>query len=103
MSFPPISSLELPLLEEILAAGEWMKPADAARAIQRRFPELTSEDLALRDSRGQNLVWDNRVHWARLSLVQKGELFRGPRGRWRITAVGKKRLERTARTARPQS
>jgi hypothetical protein len=77
---------------ELEAAGGELRPtAILFREIAGYFPQVTDDDLTATNRTGIN-TWENRVHWARLRLVHKGEIDRSHYGVWRITDKGKERI-----------
>ncbi len=93
MTLPTYSQIELPLLKEIWKAGGEARPRDIYPLIRQHFPHITDQELQLKLPSGSGNLWTNRIQWARQSLVAKGELYREPRGIWRITERGKARAE----------
>lgn len=92
MAFPSRNELELPILIEMEAAGGELRPTPALfQELATYFPQLTEEDLRATNRTGIN-TWENRVHWARLKLVHKGEVDRARYGVWRITENGRERI-----------
>lgn len=91
MTLPMQKDIELPLLQEIEAAGGQIHPQDAYLRLQKYFPQITHEDLLKKTKSGQN-TWTNSVQFARQKLVEKSELYRSPYGVWRITDKGRERL-----------
>jgi restriction system protein len=92
MAIPSEKYIELPLLQEIQAAGGEAKPSDLYDRVAKHFPQLTSADQKASYQRSGLLIWANRVAWARQHLVNKGELDASVRGIWRITDKGRARL-----------
>lgn len=89
---PKQALVEVPLLQVLaeMPGGE-AKPGDIYPRLEKRFPELTKEDLAEQlDSGGGK--WTNRVQWVRQSLVSKGEMSSPSRGIWAITDRGRARI-----------
>jgi hypothetical protein len=92
MPFPSRNEIEIPILMEVEAAGGELRPTAALfKELATYFPQLTEEDLGATNRTGIN-TWENRVHWARLRLVHKGELDRSRYGVWRITEKGQQRI-----------
>lgn len=92
MAFPRRNEIELPVLIEIEAAGGEMRPTPAFfKEIATYFSQVTEDDLRATNRSGIN-TWENRVHWARLKLVHKGEIDKSRYGVWRITKKGKERI-----------
>ncbi|MDC3960935.1 restriction endonuclease [Polyangium jinanense] len=89
---PKQSQIELPLLQ-VLARfpGGEAKPSDVYPLLEKRFPNLTKEDLVEQLESGSS-KWTNRVQWVRQSLITKGEMSSPRRGVWAITDQGRARL-----------
>ena len=92
MAIPSEKDIELPLLQEIEAAGGEAKPSELYDKVARHFPQLTPSDQTVRHPRSGLLIWANRVQWARQHLVNKGEIDASTRGIWKITERGRARL-----------
>ena len=92
MAIPSEKDIELPLLQEIQAAGGEARPSDLYDRVARHFPKLTPSDQMAKHSRSGLPIWANRVAWARQHLVNKGELDASTRGIWRITDRGRARI-----------
>jgi hypothetical protein len=94
MAFPKQPDVEMPLLQEIEAMGGEARPSeDFLRKVATHFPQITKADLEEKIKDGTNR-WYNWVAWVRMRLVHKGEVYRKPRGIWRITEKGRERLRR---------
>jgi len=94
MAFPKQPDVEMPLLQEIEAMGGEARPSeDFLRRVATHFPQITKADLEEKIKDGTNR-WYNWVAWVRMRLVHKGEVYRKPRGIWRITEKGRERLRR---------
>lgn len=92
MAIPSEKDIELPLLQEIEALGGKARPDNLYDKVARHFPKLTLADQELRYPKSGQLIWLNRVHWARMHLVNKGQLDASTRGIWKITDKGRARL-----------
>ena len=92
MAIPSEKDIELPLLQEIEAAGGEAKPDDLYDEVARHFPQLTTSDQEVRYPKSGQLIWLNRIHWTRQHLVNKGQVDASTRGIWRITNKGRERL-----------
>lgn len=94
MPFPETTRLELPILQELQAAGG----SDQVRYLYDRltgyFPQLNEEDLAARSETGRNR-WRMLVQRAGKQLADAGELKRA-QSHWAITPRGLKRVEAEA-------
>src|SRR5205807_9646808 len=93
MPLPPYDAIELPLLREILTAGGEAEPAYIYPRLRQYFPGIADGDLQATLPGSSANRWTNRSRRARQYLVRKGELFREPRGLWRITPKGRARVE----------
>jgi len=92
MAFPNRNDLELPILLELAAADGELRPTPAFfKELVTYFPQVTENDLKATNRTGIN-TWENRVHWARLRLVHKGEIDKARYGVWRITDKGRERI-----------
>jgi len=92
MAIPSEKDIELPLLQEIQAAGGEARPSELDDKVAKHFPELTPTDQKARHPRSGQLIWSNRIRWVRQHLVNKGELDASIRGIWKITEKGRARL-----------
>ena len=92
MAIPSEKDIELPLLQEIQAAGGEARPIDLYDSVARHFPRLTQADREARYQRTDDLIWQNRVRFARNDLIKKGELDSSDWGIWQITDRGRARL-----------
>ncbi len=84
-------------LHRVLAERGSSRPADLYDDVAARAG-LTEEDREVRDSSSGQIVWKNRIQFARQSLIDAGVVV-GPsddgwqRGRWQISAEGKRLAE----------
>jgi restriction system protein len=92
MAIPSERDIELPLLQEMQAAGGEAKPSDLYDKVARHFSQLTLADQKAIHPKSGLPIWRNRVQWARQHLVNKGEIDASIRGIWKITEKGKARL-----------
>ena len=92
MAIPSEKDIEIPLLQELEAAGGEARPSEVYDKVARHFPQLTSADQKLRHPRSGALVWETRVAFVRKHLVMKGEIDASIRGTWKITEKGRARL-----------
>jgi restriction system protein len=92
MAIPSERDIEIPLLQEIEDAGGEASPSDLYDRVARHFPQLTQADREARYPRTGQLIWPNRVQFARSDLVKKGDVDASTRGIWRITERGRARL-----------
>lgn len=80
--------MQLPLLRVIADAGGELPLQEAVARVAAFFPKLTDRDKQLKLPSGKGSLFVNRVQWTRQRLVQRGSLYREPRGQWRITPQG---------------
>ena len=92
MAIPSEKDIELPLLQEIEAAGGEAKPSHLYDKVAKHSPQLTTADQKARHPTTGILIWRNRVQWARQHLVNKGEIDASVYGIWKITERGRARL-----------
>lgn len=92
MVIPKQSEMEEPLLETIYELGGRAKTTDIYKNITKRFPQLTKEDLELKQKNGTTIVWWNRIQWVRQKLILTGELISIGHGIWAITNRGLERI-----------
>ncbi len=92
MAIPSEKDIELPLLQEIQAAGGEARPSDLYDRVAKHFPQLTQADREARYPRTGQFIWPSRVQFARNDLVKKGEVDASTRGIWKITDRGRVRL-----------
>jgi hypothetical protein len=89
----PDTDFELPVLQALDERGGRAPAAEVAD----RVGELLDERLGDADRErlsGGDVRWRNRVQFARLRLVQSGDLAKtSPRGTWEITDQGRERLK----------
>jgi len=79
-------------LLEIDAAGGELRPTAAFfKELATYFSQVTDDDLRTSNKTGIN-TWENRVHWARLKLVHKGQIDKSKYGVWQITEKGRARI-----------
>lgn len=64
-----------------------MLPHETIEPLADRF-KLSQALRSARKASDGRLIWDNRVHWARLSLANKGIITKHIRGRWALTEDG---------------
>ena len=102
MAIPIEESIRLPLLRVIADAGGELSLQEAVTRVARFFPDFTEEDKQRRLSSGYGFLFSNRVQWCRQKLVELGQLYREPRGTWRITPQGKAFLEENWSKWRPR-
>ncbi len=94
MSFPELSRLELPVLQELKATGGGDQLRYLYDRLARYFPQLSVGDLNQRTENGRNR-WHRLVQRAGRELEAKGELRRH-NSHWKLTAKGARRVEAEA-------
>src|SRR5919199_2855285 len=91
MALPGIARLELPILQELVATGG----SDDVRFLYRRlvayFPQF-GEDERHALTNGELRGWRRHVQRAGRALDEKRQIERDKRGRWAITATGRRRV-----------
>lgn len=92
MPIPKVSSIEMPILQELVATGG----ADNLRFLYERlsayFPQLSEKEIGeIKD--GTNKAWRNAVQKAGKFLDEQ-KLIERERGNWTITERGKKEVEK---------
>lgn len=92
MPIPKVSSIEMPILQELVATGG----ADNLRFLYERlpayFPQLSEKEISeIKD--GTNKAWRNAVQKAGKFLDEQ-KLIERMRGNWKITEKGKKEVEK---------
>jgi hypothetical protein len=89
MAFPRQKDIELPLLQVLIAAGGQATPKEAVERVTPYFPQLTPEELVMKQPSGTDLKWRNMVAWVRNTLCDKGAIDRTVKGVWIITEGGR--------------
>jgi restriction system protein len=98
LPFPRQAEIELPLLEVLAELGGEAKPRDVYPLVATRFPLLTAEEQEQRlENYPSTRKWSNLVQWVRQRLVDAGEIDGSQRGVWRISSLGRERLDRRKR------
>jgi len=91
MTIPTFPTIMRPMLESLSDGGErdtvWLRDV-----LAEEFQVSPDERAQLLPS-GTGRLYDNRVAWAYVHLYQAGAIERVGRGRYRITARGRKLLE----------
>ncbi len=90
MTMPTRTEIHPVLLRVLAARDAPTKPKHVIQAVTEQFPELTTEDLALKKADNTS-KWSNRVQWARQDLVISGDIDPSIRGVWSLTPQGRKR------------
>ena len=99
MSFPEITRLELPILQELKATGGSDQPRYLYDRLVRYFPQMTPTDAAERNAAGRSL-WHARVQRAGKQLETLGEIRR-QQNLWTVTPRGLRRVEAEALQPEP--
>lgn len=94
MSFPEMSRLELPILQELKATGGSDQLRYLYDRVARCFPQLTAQDLSERAENGR-LRWHRLVQRAGRELEIRGELRR-EKSCWTLTSRALRRIEAEA-------
>ena len=87
MPYPNQKAIQSALLNLIAKHGEPVKPKFAYDALSASFG-LTQEERNAKSAKSPNIVWENRVAWARLFLVKSGDMDGTKPGFWGITQQG---------------
>lgn len=98
MVMPKQTEMEEPLLEVLYELGGKAKTKDVYEKITTKFPQLTKEDIELKQKNGTTIVWWNRIQWVRQKLISKGEIVSAGHGIWAITNKGLVRIEKYPET-----
>ena len=91
MSYPKRKEIAIAILEELHVIGGEGKTNDVYTRVAKHFPMMTAEDLTYRFGIGEK-KWTNMVRWAKLTLIQNGEVVGPSRGVWTITDKGRQRI-----------
>lgn len=91
MSFPNISSIEMPILQELAATGGEDDVRFLYQRLEAYFPQLSPDEVA-RIKAGESRIWRRFVQKAGKSLDEKNYIKRD-RGIWKITEKGQKTVE----------
>jgi hypothetical protein len=91
MSYPNVSRIELPILQELVAMGGNEDVRFLYDRLAGYFPQLEREEIIENDD-GHNETWRRLVQRAGRKLDDKKEITRD-RGFWIITQAGRKRVE----------
>ena len=93
MTYPKVEQIQLATLSQLESLGGEARPINLYPKITAAFSSLTEVELKQTLADGRTNKWTNMIQWQRQALVSKGELYREPRGLWRITEKGKERLK----------
>jgi hypothetical protein len=94
MAFPETARIELPILQELEAAGGSDQLRFLYERLVRYFPQLTIEDIEERMESGRSR-WRKLVQRAGRQLEEKGEISRD-RSAWALRPAGRRRIEQEA-------
>ncbi len=90
--FPSRTNIKMALLGTLVEMGGEGRPKDIYPRVARHIHGLTEADLAETRPTGGN-KWQNEVAWARMELVQSGDVDSSRHGVWSITKKGRQRAE----------
>lgn len=95
---PPYPDVEKELLLLLFRSGgsKFSRKADEVYSPLADVFGLTQEQRTRLHPDREESAWNNRVQWARRKLVDSGLIFRGPRGVWRLTEIGRRQAEAIA-------
>lgn len=86
---------ELPLLNALIELGGSAKPKDIYPLIEKSMrKELDKNSLEYGTYKMGEIIWQNKIQWAREYLKRKGQLDGSVWGIWTITPQGIERAER---------
>lgn len=91
---PTPSECEGPLLEALIELGGQAETKAVYPAVRKRLTSMTDAEATETLPSGEP-KWINRVRWARLMLVKKGQMDSPARGIWRITDAGRERIAKS--------
>jgi restriction system protein len=102
MTIPAYKDVDLALLLELVRRRSPVRPVDIYADIERHFPHLSREELALTRSDGRTKVFHNMIHWARDRIKRRG-LLASASGPWSVVpgAAGAVIEDLIARGAKP--
>ena len=83
---PPEGEVSFAKMLQLLAKKRAVTPSEAYRTLADEFKLTTEQRSRLMDN-GNVCHWENRVQWARNSLVKAGIMARGPRGLWGLAKL----------------
>jgi len=90
---------EIPLLKALVKLGGKAKPAEVYPELERTMglnPKDFPEEYEKYKSRA--IKWKNKTAWAREYLKRKRQLDGSERGVWKVTEIGKDRLNHFSKT-----
>jgi len=85
---PTLRLIRPVLIRALYEQGGRARPSATYPLVTRAFPEITPEDLTTTLTNGRTNRWQNRVQWARQSLVLLGIIDATERGVWKLTRRG---------------
>jgi len=88
--------IEIPILKVLIAAGGRATAQEVVAQVATYFPDLTPEDLTIKQPSGLDLKWRNRVAWVRNTLCDREAIDRTVRGTWVITETGRQMVAQAA-------
>lgn len=91
MPYPETDEIKIAILEVLNAAGGKGRTKDIYPRVAQHFPHISTEELEKRFGIGEK-KWTNIIRWAKLSLVQNGEVTGSGRGVWKITDKGRQKI-----------
>lgn len=94
MAFPRRAELETAILEEVVRAGGRVRPMLVYEKVAARFNLSKDERAVYYPGDTHTPRWIKDQQWARLALVQKGDLDRNIKREWAITSKGLARIGR---------
>ena len=93
------TDFEIPLLKALIKLGGKAKPSDVYLEVEKimslnpaEFPE------EYKKYKSNAIKWKNKTAWAREYLKRKKQLDGSERGVWRITEIGRERINNYDRT-----
>jgi restriction system protein len=99
---PSQSECEIPVLKVLLNLGGEGTPKSIYPHVRAVLQSMTDAEAAEVVPSGEPR-WINRIRWARLNLIKKGELESPGHGVWRITEAGKRRVTGAGASPAPVS
>ena len=91
---PTPTECERPLLEALIELGGQAETKDVYPVVRKRLTSMTEAEATETLPSGE-FKWINRVRWARLNLIKKGQMDSPAWGVWRITDAGRERIEKS--------
>src|SRR3954464_12802919 len=104
MAYPGVARIELPILQELVATGGVEEIRFLYNRLAGYFPQLEDDEVRAL-SNGHRAQWRRLVQRAGRALADSRKIER-KRGRWTITAAGRKRVADEGQTfslTEPQS